>query len=46
MRKPIVAFFATVAVALAAAAGQPDPVAAPIGNEISAGWTGVCQHRS
>ena len=46
MSKPIVAFLATVAVALAAAANQPDPVAAPIGSEVSAGWTGICQHRS
>ena len=43
--KPIVAFLATGAVALAGAANQPDP-AAPIGGEVSAGWTGICQHRS
>ncbi len=46
MSKPSVAFIATVAVALAAAANQPDPLAPPIAKEISAGWTGICQHRS
>ena len=46
MNKSIAAFFATVAVALAAAANQPVQLAPPIGMEASAGWTVICQDRT
>ena len=44
MNKSIVAFRATVAIARAAAAAQPDAAtAASLGSEVSAGWNLVCQ---
>ena len=46
MKKSLAAFLATVAMALAAAANQPDPTLAPLGAEASAGWNLVCQHAS
>ena len=44
MKKSLAAFLGTVAMALAAAANQPDPAPTPIGAEASAGWNLVCQH--
>ena len=46
MKKSLAAFLATVAMALAAAANQPDAASTPIGAEASAGWNLVCQHTS
>ena len=46
MKKSLAAFLATVAMALAAAANQPDPELTPFGAEASAGWSLVCQHTS
>jgi len=43
MNKSVAAFLATVALALAAAANQPDAATAPALNEVSAGWNLVCQ---
>jgi hypothetical protein len=44
MNRSFAAFLATVAIALGAAANQPEPVTAPLGAEASLGWSLDCQH--